>query len=51
MKTYFIFHDDWYQYIKADYMASMFPFDGFVVVAVNATGASTCENAPGARVS
>lgn len=32
MKTYFLFHDDWYQYVKADYMASMYPFDGFVVV-------------------
>jgi folate-dependent phosphoribosylglycinamide formyltransferase PurN len=32
MKTYFLFHDVWYQYIKADLAASQFPFDGYVVV-------------------
>ena len=32
MRTFFLLHDDWYQYVKADYMASLFPFDGFVVV-------------------
>src|ERR1700689_3272388 len=32
MKTYFLFHDKWAEYIKADWAASRFPFDGFVVV-------------------
>jgi folate-dependent phosphoribosylglycinamide formyltransferase PurN len=32
MKAYFLFHEDWYQYLKADLMASQFPFAGFVVV-------------------
>ena len=32
MKTYFLFHDHWTEYIKADWAASRFPFDGFVVV-------------------
>src|ERR1700722_3028286 len=32
MKTYFLFHDKWTEYIKADWAASRFPFDGFVVV-------------------
>jgi folate-dependent phosphoribosylglycinamide formyltransferase PurN len=32
MKTYFLFHDHWTQYIKADWAASQFPFDGFVVI-------------------
>jgi hypothetical protein len=32
MKTYFLFHDRWCQYIKADWAASRFPFDGFIVI-------------------
>jgi folate-dependent phosphoribosylglycinamide formyltransferase PurN len=32
MRTYFLFHDHWYQYIKADWAASRFPFDGFIVI-------------------
>ena len=32
MKTYFLFHDKWTEYIKADWAAARFPFDGFVVV-------------------
>jgi methionyl-tRNA formyltransferase len=32
MRTFFLLHDDWYQYIKADLMASRYPFDGFVVI-------------------
>jgi len=32
MKTYFLFHDRWTEYIKADWAASRFPFDGFIVV-------------------
>ena len=32
MKTYFLFHDHWTQYIKADWAASQYPFDGFVVI-------------------
>jgi hypothetical protein len=32
MKTFFLLHDDWYQYIKADLLASQYPFDGFVVI-------------------
>lgn len=32
MKTYFLFHDHWAQYIKADWAASQYPFDGFVVI-------------------
>jgi len=32
MKTYFLFHDKWTEYVKADWAASRFPFDGFVVV-------------------
>ena len=32
MKTYFLFHDKWTEYIKADWAASRFPFDGFIVV-------------------
>lgn len=32
MKTYFLFHDHWTQYVKADWAASQFPFDGFVVI-------------------
>ena len=32
MKTFFLFHDHWTQYIKADWAASQYPFDGFVVI-------------------
>jgi len=32
MKTYFLFHDKWTEYIKADWAAAHFPFDGFVVI-------------------
>jgi folate-dependent phosphoribosylglycinamide formyltransferase PurN len=32
MRTYFLFHDHWTQYIKADWAASQYPFDGFVVI-------------------
>ena len=32
MKTYFLFHDRWTEYIKADWDAARFPFDGFVVI-------------------
>lgn len=32
MKTYFLFHDNWTEYIKADWAAAHFPFDGFVVI-------------------
>jgi folate-dependent phosphoribosylglycinamide formyltransferase PurN len=32
MKTYFLFHDRWTEYIKADWAASRFPFEGFVVI-------------------
>lgn len=32
MKTYFLFHDKWTEYVKADWAAAHFPFDGFVVV-------------------
>ena len=32
MKAYLLFHDDWYQYVKADYIASLFSVAGFVVV-------------------
>ena len=32
MRTFFLLHDDWYQYIKADLLASQYPFDGFVVI-------------------
>jgi hypothetical protein len=32
MKTYFLFHDQWTEYIKADWAASRYPFDGFVVI-------------------
>jgi hypothetical protein len=32
VKTYFIFHDHWYQYRKADLVAARVPFDGFIVV-------------------
>ncbi len=32
MKTCFLFHDKWTEYIKADWAASRFPFDSFIVV-------------------
>lgn len=32
MKTLFLLHDSWTQWVKADYAASLFPFDGFVVI-------------------
>jgi hypothetical protein len=32
MKTYFLFHDKWTEYVKADWAAARFPFDGFVVI-------------------
>ena len=32
MKTLFLLHDDWYQYVKADLLASQYPLDGFVVI-------------------
>ncbi len=32
MKTYFLFHDKWTEYIKADWAAARFPFEGFVVI-------------------
>jgi len=32
MKTYFLFHDKWTEYIKADWCAAHVPFDGFVVI-------------------
>ena len=39
MKTYFLFHDYWTEYIKADWAAAHFPFDGFVVVEKTRAGA------------
>jgi hypothetical protein len=32
MKALLLFHDDWYQYIKADLLASLYPIEGFVVI-------------------
>jgi folate-dependent phosphoribosylglycinamide formyltransferase PurN len=32
MRAFFLLHDDWYQYIKADVIASRYPFEGFVVI-------------------
>jgi folate-dependent phosphoribosylglycinamide formyltransferase PurN len=32
MKAFFLFHDDWYQYVKADLLASQYPIAGFVVI-------------------
>lgn len=32
MTAYFLFHDTWYQYIKADWAASRYPFAGFIVI-------------------
>ena len=31
MKAFYLFHDDWYQYVKADLLASQYPISGFVV--------------------
>jgi hypothetical protein len=39
MKTYFLFHDKWTEYVKADWAAAHFPFDGFVVVEKTRAGA------------
>lgn len=25
MKAFYLFHDDWYQYVKADLLASQYP--------------------------
>lgn len=32
MRVFFLFHNDWYQYLKADLLASQYPIDGFVVI-------------------
>jgi hypothetical protein len=32
MRVFFLFHDDWYQYLKADLLASQYPIEGFVVI-------------------
>ena len=32
MRVFFLFHDDWTQWIKADIAASRYPFAGFVVI-------------------
>lgn len=32
MRAFFLLHDDWYQYVKADLMAARYPFAGFVVI-------------------
>jgi folate-dependent phosphoribosylglycinamide formyltransferase PurN len=32
MRTFYLFHDHWYQYVKADLLASQYPVDGFVVI-------------------
>jgi folate-dependent phosphoribosylglycinamide formyltransferase PurN len=32
MRVFYLFHDDWYQYVKADLLASQYPITGFVVV-------------------
>ena len=32
MKTFFLFHDNELQYLKADWAAARYPFDGFVVI-------------------
>jgi hypothetical protein len=32
MRAFYLFHDDWYQYMKADLLASQYPMTGFVVV-------------------
>lgn len=32
MRAFYLFHDDWYQYVKADLLASQYPLAGFVVI-------------------
>src|SRR5215472_7870781 len=32
MRTFYLLHDHWYQYVKADLLASQYPVDGFVVI-------------------
>ena len=32
MRVFFLFHNDWYQYLKADLLASQYHIDGFVVI-------------------
>jgi folate-dependent phosphoribosylglycinamide formyltransferase PurN len=32
MKTFFLFHNDPLQYLKADWAAARYPFDGFIVI-------------------
>jgi hypothetical protein len=32
MRAFYLFHDDWYQYVKADLLASQYPMTGFVVI-------------------
>lgn len=32
MRIFYLFHDDWYQYVKADLLASQYPVHGFVVI-------------------
>jgi folate-dependent phosphoribosylglycinamide formyltransferase PurN len=32
MRAFYLFHDEWYQYIKADLLASQYPMTGFVVI-------------------
>ena len=32
MRAFYLFHDDWYQYFKADLLASQYPLTGFVVI-------------------
>jgi folate-dependent phosphoribosylglycinamide formyltransferase PurN len=32
MRAFFLLHDDWYQYLKADLLASQYPVEGFVVI-------------------
>jgi folate-dependent phosphoribosylglycinamide formyltransferase PurN len=39
MKAYFLFHDQWTEYIKADWVASRFHFDGFIVIEKTRAGA------------
>ena len=32
MRVFYLFHDHWYQYMKADLLASQYPIEGFVVI-------------------
>jgi hypothetical protein len=32
MRAFYLFHDHWYQYVKADLLASQYPIEGFVVI-------------------